>query len=603
MAQDSFQSSDSVRHARPLHHAREVRFDDALPLELGGEIPEPEVTYETWGELDAERSNAVLVCHAISGDSHAARHDAADDPGWWEAVVGPGGAIDTDRHFVICPNVLGGCRGTTGPGSTNPATGRPWGRDFPVITVRDMVALQRRLVEHLGIQRLRAVVGGSLGGHQALAWGASWPECTDAVIAVATSARLTSQAIAFDVVGRNAILHDPGFVDGRYYGTGDSPTVGLALARMLGHITYLSRESMSEKFEARRLEPRDVASEFEKRFAVGAYLAHQGQQFVERFDANSYLTLSMAMDLFDLGDGPDALAESLAGARCRWLVLSFSSDWLFPPEQSRDIVRALLASQIPVAYCNVSSRAGHDAFLLEHEIDVYGELVRAFLERRASPGLDQDDTSARLETLPGATRLERALRSDTGRILTLVPSGASVLDVGCRSGDLLLELLRRGHERLLGIDPSERAIVECARRGVDAIHADLDRALDDFGEDQFDVVILSQALQAVQDVEGVLRSMLRVGRRAIVSFPNAARTAQRERLARDGRAPESSLLHPHSWYAAPPLRLLSILDFETFCSERGIFVERLVALDAETGVTVVEDANRLADLAIFVLRG
>jgi homoserine O-acetyltransferase len=603
MPRDSFQSSDSVRHARPLLHARKVRFDAALPLSLGGEIPEPEVTYETWGELDRERSNAVLVCHAISGDSHAARHDAADDPGWWDAVVGPGGAIDTDRHFVICPNVLGGCRGTTGPGSTNPATGRPWGRDFPVITVGDMVALQRRLVEHLGIQRLRAVVGGSLGGHQALAWGASWPECTDSVIAVATSARLTSQAIAFDVVGRNAILRDPGFADGRYYGTGESPTVGLALARMLGHITYLSRESMSEKFEARRLEPRDVASEFEKRFAVGAYLAHQGQQFVERFDANSYLTLSMAMDLFDLGDGPEALAESLAGARCRWLVLSFSSDWLFPPDQSRDIVRALLASQIPVAYCNVSSRAGHDAFLLDHELDVYGELLRAFLEPRPSPGPRRDDAAARLEPDPGEALLERTPRSDTGRILALVPAGASVLDLGCRSGELLVELSRRGHERLLGIDPSERAIVECARRGVDAIHADLDRALDDFGDDQFDVVVLSQALQAVQDVEGVLRSMLRVGRRAIVTFPNAARDRQRERLAREGRAPESSLLHPHPWYAAPPLRLLSILDFETFCSERGLFIERLVALDAETGVTVVDDPNRRADLAIFVLRG
>ena len=254
-------------------------------------------------------------------------------------------AIDTDQYFVICPNLLGGCRGTTGPGSINPATGKPYGRDFPTITLADMVDVERLLVDHLGVRQLRAVVGGSLGGHQALTWATRYPERVRGVIGLATSPRLTSQALAFDVVGRNAILRDPHFCGGQYYGRLDGPAVGLALARMIGHITYLSREAMREKFEADRFHPRDVAVEFEKKFSVGSYLGYQGAKFVERFDANSYVTLSLAMDLFDLGSTPEELARAFAPARCRWLIVSFSSDWLFPPDQSRDIVNALIANR------------------------------------------------------------------------------------------------------------------------------------------------------------------------------------------------------------------------------------------------------------------
>ena len=237
------------------------------------------VAYETYGQLNAARDNAILVCHAISGDSHVARHDEEDDPGWWDIMVGPGKPIDTDRFFVICPNLLGGCRGTTGPGSVNPATGKPYGRDFPTITVGDMVEVQRRLLDHLGIGQLLAVVGGSMGGHQALTWATRYPR---------TRARrrwrwpprrgLTSQALAFDVVGRNAILRDPHFHGGQYYDEAHGPGVGLAIARMIGHITYLSREAMTQKFEADRLQPRNVAIEFEKTFSVGSYLGYQGDE-------------------------------------------------------------------------------------------------------------------------------------------------------------------------------------------------------------------------------------------------------------------------------------------------------------------------------------
>ena len=281
MSQNILESSDSARHARPLRHAQSVTLDQPLELELGGRLASVTVAYETYGQLNAARSNAILLCHAISGDSHVARHDEQDDPGWWDILVGPGKPVDTDRFFVICPNLLGGCRGTTGPGSTDPATGQPYGRDFPTVTIGDMVEVQRRLVDHLGIGQLLAVVGGSLGGHQALTWAARFPERVQAVVPVATSPRLNSQALAFDVVGRNAIRRDPHYHGGQYYGEKHTPEVGLAIARMIGHITYLSQEAMTKKFDADRLRPRNVPTDFEKIFSVGSYLGLQGDRFVE----------------------------------------------------------------------------------------------------------------------------------------------------------------------------------------------------------------------------------------------------------------------------------------------------------------------------------
>src|SRR5208337_1694777 len=300
--------SDSARHARPLRYAQTVAFDRALDLEMGGQLPSVTVAYETYGQLNAAKDNAVLVCHAISGDSHVAKHDDEDDPGWWDVVVGPGKPIDTSRFFVICPNLLGGCRGTTGPGSLNPATGKPYGADFPIITIGDIVEVQRRLLDHLGIGRLIAVIGGSVGGHQTLTWATRHPDRLRGAVVLASSPRLTSQALAFDVVGRNAIRRDPHYHGGQYYEEKHGPEVGLAIARMIGHITYLSREAMKQKFGDNRLQSREVATEFEKTFSVGSYLGHQGTKFVERFDANSYIALSTAMDLFDLGGTPSELA-------------------------------------------------------------------------------------------------------------------------------------------------------------------------------------------------------------------------------------------------------------------------------------------------------
>ena len=593
-----FESTDSARSAKPLRYVQTLDLEGPLRLEKGGELARVTVAYETYGQLNAARDNAILICHAISGDSHVARHNEEDDPGWWDVLVGPGKAIDTERFFVICPNLLGGCRGTTGPGSLNPASGKPYGPDFPMITIGDMVAVQHRLVGQLGIGQLLAVVGGSVGGHQALTWATRYPAAVRGILALATSPRLTSQALAFDVVGRNAILRDPDFHGGRYYDWPHGPRVGLALARMIGHITYLSQEAMSQKFEADRLEPRDLAMEFEKRFSVGSYLGYQGLKFVERFDANSYVALSTAMDLFDLGTTPEELAAVFRNHRSRWLVISFSSDWLFPPEQSRDIVNALIANNAPVSFCNVQSSCGHDAFLLPDQVDIYGGMSRAFLNNLASSA----GGNSPVEEQPhGPTSIFHHHRLDYDRIVELVAPGASVLDLGCGSGRLLARLKVQNHRRLVGVELDEKEILTCISRGLDVVQADLNQGLGAFGRGQFDCVILSQTLQAVYDVEGLLTEMLRIGRTCIVSLPNFGYYRLREMLAKEGRAPKTTGVLRYEWYNTPNIRFFTIADFEDYCHQKHIQVDRRIALDTEAGNEVFDDANLKADLAIFVI--
>ena len=627
-----FESSDAVRSGKPLRHVQLIQLPGPLELEKGGKLLKVTVAYETYGQLNESRDNAILVCHAISGDSHIARHDDSDEPGWWEIAVGPGKAIDTGKFFVICPNLLGGCRGTTGPGSQNPETGKPYGRDFPTISIGDMVEVQHRLLKQLGISQLLAVVGGSLGGHQALTWATRHPEAVRGVVALATSPRLTSQALAFDVVGRNAILHDPHFYNGQYYDRPHGPDIGLALARMIGHITYLSPQSMQEKFETDRLHPRDVAIEFEKNFSVGSYLGYQGAKFVERFDANSYVKLSLAMDFFDLGGTSEELAAALRPARARWLVISFTSDWLFPPEQSRDIVNALVANNAPVSYCNVQSGCGHDAFLLPNELHIYGKMIQGFLTNLEAPNnaatehfqKEQQSTG----TIPGAVMSENTRAQEKGegsparlsqdephgptsifhqhrldydRIVELIPPGASVLDLGCGSGGLLARLRLNDHRRLVGVEWDEQKILACVNRGLDVLQADLNKGLGAFGTKEFDFVILSQTLQAIFDVEGVLLEMLRVGRHCIVSIPNFGYRPLRRMLCDEGRAPKSGGVLRHEWYNTPNIRFFTIADFEDFCHGRQIHVHRRITLDTEQPSEVFDEPNLNADLAIFVI--
>ncbi|QDV65749.1 homoserine O-acetyltransferase MetX [Crateriforma conspicua] len=578
-----FQSTDDLRSDGPLRYAQSVDFDQPLSLELGGSLPHVRCAYETWGTLNKDASNAILVCHAISGDSHAARHDDDDAPGWWDALIGPGKPIDTDRFFVVCPNVLGGCRGTTGPGDLDPATKRPYGADFPRITIGDMVAVQRRLADHLGINRWKAVVGGSLGGHQVLTWVTRYPDSADTCIAIATSPRLTSQALGFDVVGRNAIQSDPSFADGQYYDRPSRPDTGLAIARMLGHITYLSSQAMDAKFDPDRHDPRQIASDFEQRFSVGSYLAHQGQKFVTRFDANSYITLTMAMDLFDLGDTRLKLMERFDDSDCNYLIVSFSSDWLFTPQQSRDIVNALTALDHEVTYAEITTDAGHDAFLIESDIDQYGPLVRA--------KLGDIDTS------------RPPLKPADEAILELIPDDASVLDLGCGSGRLLSALATRGRRRLMGVEVAQAKILAAAARGLDVIDYDLNKGLPAFIDNQFDFVVLNSTLQAVENVESLFGEMMRVGRHAVLSFPNFAFRDLRDHYVRQGRSPKSQGEFNHDWFNTPNRRFPSIADVLEFCQRRGVTVNDAVYLDTTRGTKVSDDddPNLNADVAVILL--
>ena len=596
---DSFQSSDSIRSATPLKHVKSLTLEQPVSLELDGSFFPITIAYETYGSLNAAKDNAVLICHALSGDSHVAKHDDEDDPGWWDIAVGPGKAIDTDKYFVICPNVLGGCRGTTGPNCENPGTKRPYGADFPTITINDIVEVQKRLIDHLTIDRLLAVIGGSMGGHMVLTWAVRFPERVKLAVPIATSSRLTMQALAFDVVGRNAIIRDPNFQNGQYY-SDSGPAVGLALARMLGHITYLSPEALKAKFESDRIRPRELSTEFEKRFSVGTYLAYQGDKFVERFDANSYISLSLAMDLFDLGGTREQLAANLARSSCRWLVISYTSDWLFPPEQSQEIVNTLIALGKSVSYCNVTSNCGHDAFLLPDNLAIYGELIRAALTHAHSPGkwpeVHEDDFCA-----DSPTSIFHRHRIDYDRIVEMIPIGATVLDLGCGRGALLERLRARGNRLLMGVEIAEEAVLTCVERGLDVLQSDLNRGLSVFGDAQYDYVVLSQTLQAIKDVEKVIAELLRVGRQCIVSFPNFAYHKLRRILADQGRAPESAGLLRYKWYNTPNIRFFSIADFESFCSERGIQIHQRIALDTESGNDISEDLNSSADMAIFTL--
>lgn len=341
---------------------------DSLALDSGQTLAHVEVAYETYGELNASRSNAILVTHAFSGDAHAAgirKDDGAT--GWWDNMVGPGKAFDTDRYFVLCSNVLSGCRGTTGPSSINPETGGPYAMNFPAVTIGDMVRLQKKLVDSLGIERLLSVSGGSMGAMQALQWAVSYPDSLASAIPIAGTARHSAQQIAFNEVGRQAIMADPDWNEGNYY-TGKRPARGLAVARMVGHITYMSDDSMREKF-GRRLRDQSM-------FEVESYLRYRGNQFVDRFDANSYLYITKAMDYFDISSS-GSLARAFEKVQARFLVLSFTSDWLYPSYQSLEVVKALRSRNCDVAYCELPSNYGHDAFLVD--VGEQTELVRGFL--------------------------------------------------------------------------------------------------------------------------------------------------------------------------------------------------------------------------------
>ncbi len=585
-----------------------------LELDCGRKLGPITIAYETYGQLNADKSNAVLVLHALSMDAHAAGYHSADDrkPGWWDNMIGPGKGFDTNHHFIICSNVLGGCQGSTGPSSINPETGKPYGLQFPIITISDMVRAQRHLIEHLGIKKLRSVAGGSMGGMQTLEWMTRYADLTESAIVIASTPRLSAQAIAFDAVGRHAIQADNDFHDGDYHHVDAHPTQGLSIARMLAHITYLSDESMRAKFGRALREADQYSYDFGSEFSVETYLDYQGEQFVSRFDANSYLYITKAINYFDLAAPHGGIDNAMALTNGKVMVLSYSSDWLYPPYQSQEVVHALTRQKKDVTYCNIQSDYGHDAFLLE--VDAMRKLIGGFLKNVAEPyrfGLDdppsappvsQHDSEADLGPEPTSPRsIYEGVRVDYDMIVKLVEPGSRVLDIGCGTGELLAQLLEHKEVDGLGVELRQGNIISCVRQGISVIQGDIDNGLGYLPDQSFDYALLSMTLQVVKKPEYVLAEMVRVARRCIVSFPNFAFWKVRAKVLVQGRAPITRSL-PYAWFNSPNRHVLSIKDFRQYCATRNITIEHEIPLSSHgEGGWAARWPNLFADEAVFVI--
>jgi homoserine O-acetyltransferase len=551
---------------------RATLFTPEHPLWMarGQDLNHVEVEYETYGELSPARDNAVFVCHALTGDSHADK--------WWASMVGPGKPVDTDRFFVVCPNLLGGCQGTTGPSSVNPDTGRVWGLDFPLLDMADFVSVHRALGRHLGVTRWHAVIGGSLGGMQVLQWALTFPEEVANAVVIAASSRLTAQNIAFSAVGRQAIMRDENFDGGQFAAHGHNPDVGLATARMMAHITYLSEQAFGEKF-GRNLQHDEATPGFGVDFAVEGYLAHQGEAFLSRFDALSYLYLSRVMDYFD----PFADAHALDKVRehpVNFLAIGFTSDWRFDLMHSRRIVRRLVAARQPVSFRAIESPWGHDSFLLD--VPGYQETVRAFLR---ADGIESD----------------KPIRADLGRVAQAIRPGSRVLDLGCGDGELLAHLIAEKGCQGTGVERDPESVLAAVTAGVPVVEFDVTSQLDQFADCSYDVVVLSRTLQAIRNPVEVLHQMARIGRRLIVTMPNFGYWRNRLRLAL-GHMPMSKDL-PYEWYDTPNMRYTTLLDLDKLFAAIGLKVVRRAALD-ERGELLrlgFHGANLLAGAAIYVL--
>ncbi len=542
---------------------------EGLVLEGGGVLPELEVAYETYGELTEARDNVIFICHALTGDAHVAGYHTSpeQDAGWWEEMIGPGKGIDTRYYFVVCANILGGCRGTTGPGSTNPETGKPYGSSFPAMTVGDIVEVHRLLLKQLGIERLAATIGGSFGGMQVLEWAVRHPGMVDRCVCIASAPSLSAQSLAFDTVARSVITADPAWQNGDYYADGDGPVQGLAQARQIGHITYLSQGMMAEKFgRERKLDGENVAQSDApvSQFQVASYLQHQGRKFTQRFDANSYLRIMHAMDEFDLAEKRGSLEATFADIEAKVLVVAVSTDWLFPPGQSKEIANALLRAGKEVSYCMLHAPHGHDAFLVD--VDHLVEVMKAFLpwvKQRVESG---DDDGASVQAGGGSfasTSMERDM------LLGMIAPGSRVLDIGCGDGELLAKLDDQLNARGVGVDYDLSQVIRVIDSGYDVFQEDVDGGLALIPDQSYDYAILSETLQVVRHPRVVLKEMLRVAKEGIVSFPNFGKFSHVLRLWSAGRMPVGGSL-PYEWYDTPNIHLFTLRDFVELCRKDGI---------------------------------
>ncbi len=534
--------------------------EGGLKLAYGGVLKEVEVAYEECG-APLDGTNVVYICHALTGDAHVAGIRPGEEcpSGWWEGMVGPGRAIDTNRYHVICANVLGGCSGTTGPMSINPDTGKPYGSSFPQYTFDDAVDVFRMLLKELGVKKIAALIGGSYGGLQVVNWMTRYPDEMEKACLIATSAHLNTQAIAFSVMSRTSITDDPKWNGGDYYleGDGKGPRAGLASARQLAHITYLSRELLQQKFE-RRLQQNFVdapAAEraerdrlFKTYFQIESYLDYQAAKFVRRFDANSYLHITRSMDLADPCLRYGSLDAAFARVQARTLVVSYENDILFPAWQSKRIARALKAAGKSVSYCHLESGTGHDSFLTD--IEHLSKVVGGFLSGRD------------VKVMKWQERLH-------AKTVAMVRQGARVIDIGCGDGTLL-DVLRKcrgvvGNGVEIDVERYEEAIAD----GHDMIWEDVDEGLTIIPDGHYDVAIVSDTLQEVRNPRGLLHEALRIADEAIVSFPNFAAYRIRLTLALKGRLPVSKQL-PFEWYDTPNIHCVTLKDFRRLCDKEGI---------------------------------
>lgn len=536
-------------------------------LKHGGVLKEINVAYETCGTLSPEQDNVVFIAHALTGDAHVAGWHEGDTKltGWWSNMVCPGGGIDTDKFFVVCANVLGGCMGTTGPSSINPETGKAYGSSFPELTIADIVDVHKLFLEQIGIKKLYSAVGGSFGGMQVLDFITRYPEFVENAVVIASGASLTTQALAFDIIGREAIVNDPNWRNGDYYDDGKSPDIGLSQARKLAHVTYISNEMMKEKFGRRR---RDIASqknfpnadEFRTNFEVANYLEHQGEKFINRFDANSYLHITRATDEFDLAAEYGSLSEAFSRIKSKVLVVALSGDWLFLPSQSEDLTKAFFKARKHVSYFCLNAPAGHDAFLthIQDLVKVVSGFLTVEQSSFDSQALSVDD------------------RKDYDKLYKMLPEKvSSVLDVACADGTLMSYIKDRNKDvECTGVDIDLEQINHVLVNGENAVLANVDSGLEIIPDNTFDCAILSESLQVMREPDKVLSELLRIAPTAIVSFPNFGMWSVLASLVFRGKMPKTKRL-PYEWYNTPNIHLCTIRDFIQLCNDKGFKIEKV----------------------------
>ncbi|MEI7899594.1 MAG: homoserine O-acetyltransferase [bacterium] len=547
---------------------------EGFRLEKGGVLSEIDVAYERCGAITPDNRNVVFVCHALTGDAHVVglRPGETEPNGWWEGLIGPGKGINTDHYQVICANILGGCKGTTGPSSLNPATGKPYGSAFPKITVGDIIEVHRLFLRQLGITRLAGVIGGSFGGMQVLEWLIRYSSEIDKAMVVASAASLNSQALAFDIVGRHAIIADPHWNTGDYYDNENLPSKGLSSARKLAHITYLSQQLMDAKF-GREKRPEWLTADpaflelvdrdFGTFFQVESYLQYQGEKFIQRFDANSYLHITLAMDEYDIEERYLTLDAAFANITSRVLIVSLSSDWLFMPEQSKELVTALVRQKKRVSYCHLDAAAGHDAFLT-HICDLT-RIVEAFLPAPAYEASDTRDDSG----------VQQGQLKHYQKVIDLIPENSRVLDLGCGNGSLLSLLKQMRGSSGNGVEIDVEQVISAIGSGCDILLEDVDDGLAMIPDNSFDVAVLSETLQTIKRPRELLHQILRVAREAVITFPNFACLEVRTQLLVSGRMPKGTQI-PFEWYNTPNIHLFTLNDFLALCREDNIAILDLI---------------------------